>query len=309
MKARLIFCAFAIALSGCGEGDDLARPSSQTSSMTSSQASAFNTQELGAPSPGDSGFFYSDGIKIFYQVTGHGHPMILVHGWGTSSAINWENTGWVDKLKNHRKVITIDIRGHGKSEKPHVQSVYSYSLMAHDVLGLMDHLGIEKADFIGYSMGSFIGAYLLGHHSDRFTSMIWGGIGDETPLSTGLSQVIAATLRAGKLIGDFFHVSDPYFDLESLALSCLQMWPEGFPRTLGGPGLMTSAVPVLVINGGEDRPYVETDQDLVKMIPGAQLIRIPGRNHLTTFQDKRFFKAIKKWLGLLNNQEAADQAF
>jgi pimeloyl-ACP methyl ester carboxylesterase len=280
MKVKWMIFALSMLLASCGTPHD-DQPSSPQSSDSLED---------------HSGYFSSDGLQIFYRVVGKGHPMVLVHGWGTNGEINWEKTGWVEKLRSHRKLIILDVRGHGKSDKPYDQKVYSYSTMAHDVLGVMDHLAIEKADFIGYSMGSFMGAYLLGHYPERFTTMVLGGIGDETKLSADLSYAIAAALRVGKVIGDYFHVSDPHFDLESLALSCLQMWPEGYPRQLGGPGLLQTKTPVLVINGAADKPYVDTDEDLIKVIPRAQLIRIPGKNHLTTFQDKRFFPAVSHWL-------------
>jgi pimeloyl-ACP methyl ester carboxylesterase len=223
----------------------------------------------------------------------------LVHGWGADTETNWVYSGWVEKLTPFRRVISIDVRGHGKSDKPHQQELYSYAAMSRDVIALMDQLNIERADFFGYSMGAFMGAYLLGHHGERFSSMVLGGIGDETQQSADLSYYIAAALRAGKLVGDFFHVTDPRFDLEALALSCVEMWHDGYPRKLGGAGLMQTSNPVLVINGGQDYPYVQTDQDLVDMIPGARLFRIPGKNHLTAFLDKRFDEAV---LGFLAEQ-------
>lgn len=282
MKFKWILFALFLGLNACGSKDE----TWETKSADGSRIT--------------EGYLQSDGIKIYYKVVGEGRPIILVHGWGANTEMNWVNTGWVDALKPFRKVISLDVRGHGKSEKPHDQNIYGYEAMSHDVLALMDHLGIEKADYIGYSMGSFMGASLLGKHSDRFTSMILGGIGDETQESSDLSYYIAAALRAGKLVTDFFHVTDLNFDLESLALSCLKMWPEGYPRKLGGPGLMETKVPVLVINGSEDKPYVYTDQDFANMIPNAQLQTISGTNHLNTFTDKRFLEAALNFIAQQN---------
>jgi pimeloyl-ACP methyl ester carboxylesterase len=247
-----------------------------------------------------SGFTTSDGFKIFYKTYGEGYPIVLVHGWGASTQSNWEYTGWIEKLRPFRKIISIDVRGHGQSDKSYDQSVYSYGAMSNDVLAVMDHLGIEKADLMGYSMGAFMGAYLLGHHSDRFSAMVLGGIGDETQKSADLSYLIAATLRAGKRISDFFRISDPHFDMEALALSCLQMWPEGYPRTLAGPGVAQAETRVLVINGGDDLPYADTDQDFVALIPRGTLRTIPHRNHLTVFLDRRFERAVLNFLSSTN---------
>ena len=82
--------------------------------------------------------------------------------------------------------------------------------------------------------------------------------------------------------------ANPDNDLEALALSALQMWPEGFPLELGGPALADVDVPVLVVNGADDQPYVRSDERLVKEIPGARLARIAGADHGTALTYPRF---------------------
>lgn len=252
-----------------------------------------------------SGFFESDGLRIHYESFGEGPPLVLVHGWGADTQSNWIDTGWVDALKAVRLVISLEVRGHGTSDKPHTAEAYSYSVMSHDVIALLDHLDIPKADFMGYSMGSFMGAYLLGHHADRFNSMILGGIGDETPESANACIPIAAALRAAdpKEITDplgaayrSYVAADPDNDLEALAVSALQMWPEGYPLKLGGAGLSAVKIPVLIVNGGEDHPYADSDDALAEAIPGAQLVTIPNKNHLTAVTDPLFKQAVIEFL-------------
>ena len=255
-----------------------------------------------------SGFFESDGLQIYYESHGEGTPMILVHGWGTDMQTNWVTNGWVEALQVTRQVILIDVRGHGESDKPLDQALYSYSVMANDVLNLMDTFGIEKADFMGYSMGSFMGAYLLGHHTARFNSMVLGGIGEEDDESLATAQPIADALRAedpsditdptGALYRQFVDL-DPRIDdaaREALALSALQMWPEGFPLELGGAGLTTVDIPVLVVNGEDDIPYVDTVQPFVDAIPGAELVTIPDREHFGAVLDERFKEEVLTFL-------------
>lgn len=242
-----------------------------------------------------SGFVDSDGLKIHYETFGEGEPIILVHGWGSSLKGNWVSTGWVETLKASRRVVALDVRGHGDSDKPHDQAVYSYASMSRDVLRVMDHLGVAKADFFGYSMGSFMGASLLGHARGRFTSMILGGIGDETDESLAVLPKIVAGLRAKDSLEDpvalgyrAYARSDKRNDLEALALSALQMWPEGFPLKLGGTALAEVDIPILIVNGANDHPYVDTVQKLVAAIPDAQLVIIPDRDHLSVITDQRF---------------------
>lgn len=256
------------------------------------------------------GFADSDGLKIHYKVYGSGPPLVLVHGWGSDLAGNWEQTGWVDFLKAHRRVITLDIRGHGKSDKPLKPELYSYHRMAADVLAVMDQLGIQRAEYLGYSMGAFIGAYLLGHHSDRVSAMVFGGIGNETPESIAAAGNIANALRAD----DVSTISDPLgqafrkfidsnpehtkSDREVFAISALQMWPEGFPIKLAGPGLKSVDAPVLAVVGADDYPYAETVQDVVEMIPGARLIFIPEHDHLSVVTAHEFKDAVSGFLGI-----------
>jgi pimeloyl-ACP methyl ester carboxylesterase len=252
-----------------------------------------------------SGFVDSDGLKIFFQRFGHGSPLILVHGWGADTRSNWVDNGWIDVLKEHRTVISIDVRGHGKSDKPHALDPYSYDAMSRDVLAVLDAHKIEQSDFMGYSMGSFMGAYLLGHHPERFTSMILGGIGDETDLSASQGAVIAQALRApsmssvtdpvGKAVRMYVE-SNPDNDLEALAYSALRMWPDGYPLRVAGPNIEAALFPVLIVNGEEDHPYVETADHFANALPNGKHIRIPGVDHLTAVPDERFKNAVIDFL-------------
>ncbi|MGO9558809.1 MAG: alpha/beta fold hydrolase [Acidimicrobiales bacterium] len=236
-------------------------------------------------------------MQIHHTQQGEGDPLILLHGWGSDSKSNWVDTGWVAALTPYRRVVTIDCRGHGRSEKPHVQGAYSYVAMCEDVLDVMDELGIARTDLVGYSMGAFIAVALLGRHCDRLSSVVMGGIGEETAESAAACAVIAAALRADDpdLIDDplgrayrAFVGRRPGNDLEALALAALQMWPEGFPLEVGGAGLRDVDIPVLIVNGSEDHPYVDSAGELAAAIPRSKLVVIPGTDHLSTVTDDRF---------------------
>jgi pimeloyl-ACP methyl ester carboxylesterase len=249
-------------------------------------------------------YFSSDGIQIYYETFGKGKPIILVHGWGSDLKHSWIESGWVKILQSIRMVIAMDCRGHGQSEKPYDQKVYSYSSMAQDVLHLMNHLNLVRADIFGYSMGAFMAVHLLGHHRERFTSMILGGIGDETEESKD-ARFIAEALRAKNIsqitnpIGRGYRGyvdSNPNNDREALALSALQMWSEGYPVQLGGVGLASVDIAVMIINGEEDYPYVKSDKKLRDAIVGSKLVRIPNKNHLTVVVNQRFKEEVLEFL-------------
>lgn len=239
-------------------------------------------------------------MRIHHTEAGEGPPVVLVHGWGVDAKRNWIDTGWVAKLATDRRVIAIDSRGHGASDKPHDQKLYGYRALSEDVLQVLDELSIDTADLIGYSMGSFIGVSLLGHHPDRFTSMVLGGIGDETPASADACLVIAEALRAadpsditdpiGRAYRAFID-ADPTSDREALALAALEMWPDGHPLELGGTGLGDADVPVLIVNGANDHPYVDTVDPLVRALRHAELVVVPDADHLTLVSDPRFLQA------------------
>lgn len=127
-------------------------------------------------SPAAADQFDSAGVPIHYTVTGQGDPVILVHGLYSSAAMNWELPGIARQLALHHRVVALDLRGHGQSGKPQGEAAYGVQ-MVEDLVRLMDHLGIQKARFAGYSMGGIIVMKLLVLHPDRVESAVLGGMG------------------------------------------------------------------------------------------------------------------------------------
>ena len=121
-------------------------------------------------------FFDSDGTKIHYLTAGEGEPVILIHGFTGSAWSNWVEPGVFGTLAKSFRVIAIDVRGHGKSDKHYDPAAYG-TLMAQDVLNLMDHLEIDKAHVGGYSMGGFLTMKLIAMEPSRFESAIVAGAG------------------------------------------------------------------------------------------------------------------------------------
>ena len=257
--------------------------------------------------PHTTGFVLTNDLNIHYQAFGDPttQPIVLVHGWGSSLQGNWIDTGWVDALKPERYVVGLDVRGHGSSDKPYNQASYSYAAMCADVLAVMDELEIDKAEFIGYSMGAFMGAWLLGHRPDRFTRMVLGGIGDETAESLAVLPLIIDGLEADSIEEVEHPVSkayrsfvsnDPRQDLHALALSAAQMWPEGYAQTVIGPGIHEVSNPVLIAVGAEDQPYVDSEPDLAASIPSGELAIVPKCDHLTAISDPAYRQAVLTFL-------------
>lgn len=251
-----------------------------------------------------SGFVVSGGLQIYYRRFGTGSPLILVHGWGADHRSNWLATGWIDALQPHRTLIAIDVRGHGRSDKPYAIAPYRYQALSQDVLAVLDAHQIKRCDFLGYSMGAFMGAYLLGHHPHRFSSMVLGGIGDETDYSAAQGSAIAAALRdtkpsekqtAASRVRDFV-ATNPTNDPEALAYSAEAMWPQGYPLELAGPNINAAQFPVLIVNGENDHPYVDSADRLAAALPMARHVRLPDADHLSAVTAEGFKTAVIEFL-------------
>src|SRR5256885_12487113 len=122
--------------------------------------------------------FHNGAVEIAYLDEGEGDPILLVHGFASTKNVNWVYPTWVSELKkNGRRIIALDNRGHGDSAKLYDPEAYHIGTMAGDVSALMDHLSIERADIMGYSLGSRMTALLALEQPQRLRSAILGGIG------------------------------------------------------------------------------------------------------------------------------------
>src|SRR5690606_13098067 len=130
--------------------------------------------------------FTSEGFSIAYESFGEGPPVVLVHGFGSNRHVNWIDLGWTDVLVSAGyRVVALDNRGHGESEKAYDPALYSARAMARDVSNLMDHLGLGRAALIGYSMGARIAALTAVDTPEKVAAAVFGGLGEA--MVTGMS--------------------------------------------------------------------------------------------------------------------------
>jgi pimeloyl-ACP methyl ester carboxylesterase len=129
-------------------------------------SSTFLSAQTPATAPPDQ-FFDSNGVRIRYIEQGQGTPIVLIHGYTGNLERHWMNPGVFAELAKGYRVIALDARGHGKSDKPHDARAYGGE-MGQDVVRLLDHLKIRRAHIIGYSMGAIIAGHLLTTNPDRF---------------------------------------------------------------------------------------------------------------------------------------------
>ncbi len=243
--------------------------------------------------------FKSDGVDIAYVDEGKGEPILLIHGFASNIGANWRDPGWIDALvASGRRVVALDNRGHGKSEKLYEPELYGAPSMAEDSRRLLDHLGIEKADVVGYSMGARIAAFLVLRHQERVRSVVIAGMGINLVRGMVGSGPLAKALEARSIddVGNDAARSFRAFaektgsDLRALA-ACMR----GPREKLSAEQLATIAVPVLVAVGTED-VIAGSGPDLAALIPDAGLLNIEGRDHMKAVGDASFKQGVLDFL-------------
>jgi pimeloyl-ACP methyl ester carboxylesterase len=237
--------------------------------------------------------FHHGSVEIAYLDEGQGEPVLLVHGFASTKEANWVAPGWVSTLtRAGRRVIAPDNRGHGQSTKLYRPQDYHTDLMAQDALALIDHLGLEPVDALGYSMGARICAFLTVRHPDAVRCLILGGLGIHLVDGVGLSDDIALALEAPSLAD----VTDPvsrqfraFAEQTKSDLAALAACLRGSRQTLPVEEAQSIGVPVLIGVGTRDE-IAGPAAPLAAIIPGAEVLDIPGRDHMLAVGD-RVFKA------------------
>ena len=242
-------------------------------------------------------------VEIAYLDEGqnlpNAEPVVLVHGFASTKEVNWVNPSWVSTLtRAGRRVIALDNRGHGASSKLYDPAAYHSATMADDVQALLDHLNIECADVMGYSMGARIAAFLAVDHPARVRAVILGGLGIRLVDGVGLPESIADALEAPSLAdvrdptGRIFRAfaEQTKSDLKALA-ACIR----GSRQTLSREQVAGIAKPVLVAVGTKDT-VAGSAPALAALIPGARTLDIPDRDHMLSVGDNVFKAGVLDFL-------------
>jgi pimeloyl-ACP methyl ester carboxylesterase len=243
--------------------------------------------------------FRNGDVEIAYLDEGQGEPILLIHGFASNRVVNWVNPSWVSTLTGAgRRVIALDNRGHGESSKPYDAAAYHTDRMAEDAAALLDHLKIERADVLGYSMGARITAFLASKHPERVRSAILGGLGYRLIDGAGLPETIADALEASSLAdvtdpqGRTFRAFADQTKSDRLALAaCIR----GSRQVLSAAQFSGLKMPVLIAVGTKDDVAGSAEQ-LAALLPQAQVLDIPGRDHMLAVGDKVFKTGVLKFL-------------
>ena len=138
----------------------------------------------------------NNGVRIHYGVAGAGKPLVLQHGF-TESIEDWSECGYVDALQSQHRLILIDARGHGRSDKPHDPLAYSLEVRVRDVVAVLDTIGTENAHFWGYSMGGWIGFGMAQFAPERVDKLVIGGQHPFARSMEHLRQMVRAGINGG----------------------------------------------------------------------------------------------------------------
>jgi pimeloyl-ACP methyl ester carboxylesterase len=226
-------------------------------------------------------------------------PIVLVHGFASNKEVNWVGPSWLGTLSRAaRRVIALDNRGHGQSSKLYDPAEYHTARMAGDVVALLDHLGIARADIMGYSMGARISAFIALEHPERTRSLALGGLGIHLVEGVGLPESIADALEAPSLAD----VSDPtgrqfraFADQTKSDRRALAACIRGSRQTLTRDEAAQIDLPVLVAVGTKDT-VAGSAHELAALIPGAIALDIPDRDHMLAVGDKVFKSGVIDFL-------------
>lgn len=243
--------------------------------------------------------FKSDGVTIAYIDEGAGQPVLLIHGFASNSTVNWRNTGWIKTL-NHAgyRTIAIDNRGHGQSEKLYDPEQYPARIMAEDARRLLDHLRIDRADIVGFSMGARISAFLTINYPERVRSVTFGGMGINLVNGIGGSDAIAEALDAqsgADILDDDIRAYRVFAEQTNGDLRALSACIRASREKIHAEQVAQIKCPVLVAVGTEDM-VAGSGQELADLIPGAELLPIMDRDHMKSVGDLSHKKGVVNFL-------------
>jgi pimeloyl-ACP methyl ester carboxylesterase len=246
--------------------------------------------------------FNSNGVPIHYADSGRGVPVVLLHGFTGSYARHWESPGVMKALETGGfRVIAMDSRGHGQSGRPRESSDYGFELVR-DVIRLLDHLKIDRAHIVGFSMGGAIANQLLIKYPRRLRTVTLLGAGwegdDVRPITSQMLTVAdgLAARDASVLMRILTPADKPVPTGDEAATATADLFSRNDPQVLGaiarslptlyevpGKDLRATKVPVLAIIGQYDNNLAAVNR-MKGVMPRLEVIELPGADHRTSLR-------------------------
>lgn len=239
-------------------------------------------------------YFNNNGFDLRYETWRDGSaktPVVLVHGFASNLDVNWVSPLWVKTLTDaDYRVIAFDHRGHGKSSSSRNPDDYSPQKMAADALGLLDHLGIRSAHFLGYSMGARVSAFAAFAAPQRVKNLCLGGLGMALIDGAGFWGPVHDALIAE----DISSITDPrammfrkFADQTKSDRLALAACIEGSRINMSQEQVTSLIAPALVAVGTKD-DLAGSASALAAIMQNAQAFEIEGRDHMLAVGDRTF---------------------
>ncbi len=248
--------------------------------------------------------FQSGGLTVAYDDIGAGATgcIVLVHGFATNRAENWKRLGWYGAFERAGyRILALDLRGHGQSDKPRESAAYAGEVMAGDVMALMDHLSLWGVDLMGYSMGSHVAIRVAMTQPDRIANLILGGVGanmlSASPIGAGgMSMAEALRAKDSALITDKVLRGFRLFaENQGEDLQALAACSEARGERLTVADLARVMSPTLVVAGDLD-DIAGNPRGLADAIVGAKAVSLPTCDHFTAIPHALFKSAVFDFL-------------
>ena len=243
-----------------------------------------------APSP--TFVMSGDGLRIATYSFGEvdAPTVVALHGFASSALANWQKTGWVrDLTRAGYRVVAIDQRGHGASDKPHSPNLYSMELLVADLTTVLDTYLLDEVALVGYSLGARVSWHAALELPNHVTRAVLGGIPDGDPLTRFRVDDARGAIEAGGETGD--RLTDAYLTMaagipgnDRLALVELV---EGMRGGLQPDPANPPQQPLLFATGSEDR-ILDASRALAASAPRGEFFEIPGRDHFNAPTSKHF---------------------
>ena len=252
------------------------------------------------------------GVRLHYTDEGQGEPVLLLHGYAVNSDLNWRLPGISTALARQFRVISLDLRGHGLSGKPHTPDQYGLE-MVRDVPRLLDHLQIQKVHLVGYSLGGFIALKAAVLYPRRLRDLTLIGAGWEPPENSAFMHALdefADALEAGRAIGPLIARLGPGHPSPGLLHTALNKVMTGFfsdkqamaalnrslpVLTLTEQEIRSVSVPVCAIVGSQD-PLKSSAEAMQGYVSDFTLVVVPGAGHITTAARPQTRETLEKFL-------------
>jgi pimeloyl-ACP methyl ester carboxylesterase len=250
----------------------------------------------------------ADGIRIAYRIAGSGPAVVMVHGT-TLSQVIWRGFGYSRELADEFTVITPDLRGHGRSDKPHDRHAYSMESMVSDVLAVLDATGTDRAHFLGYSLGGRVGFSLAATHPERMLSFISAagapraGHGSfdrvffpgciEVLESDGMAGFLTAWERAGATVDANTRAALTRNDALALAAYMRESQDDSGVPDAAVAGI---SLPALLLVGSKDDERLAAAEGAQRSMPSATMRLLVGATHGETLQHPDALPTVREFL-------------